>query len=135
MPANSVSTLLWRLGDRGNIFFMNAFQRVCFLVLEKALGCKSGKRLSKKIYISKGQRNNLQLQVFFKAHALRKGKGETPVVRTSGIYKGKDEKELRGLEAERSQAEVSKTVLASRNASDFSVLTLYRATYQIHYQF
>lgn len=51
------------------------------------------------------------------------------MVRPSGIYKGKDEKELRGLEAERSQAEVSNTVLASRNASDFSVLTLYRATY------
>lgn len=111
------------------------FKEFASLSLRKPWVVNLARGFQKRFTSQKGKEIIYNYKFFFKVHALRKGKGETPVVRPSGIYKGKDEKELRGLEAERSQAEVSKTVLASRNASDFSVLTLYRATYQIHYQF
>lgn len=50
------------------------------------------------------------------------------MVRPSGFFKSRNEKELRSLKAERSHAEIAKIVLVSRNTTDFAIVTLYPAT-------
>lgn len=46
------------------------------------------------------------------------------MVRPSGFYKGRDEKEVKGFEAERTQAEeIVKSASVSRNTVGFAILT------------
>lgn len=104
-------------------YLIVTFQRVDFPILEKVLGCKSGET----IFTSQKGKEVTYNDRFSKINALRKGNGETSVVRPSGFYKGRDEKEVKGIEAERSQAqEIVKTVC--RNMIGFALLTLYPST-------
>lgn len=116
----------WKIGT--TFYLMTRLRRVGFPILEKALGCQSGKRIKKRFTSPKGK-GIIYNNKFSRTSTLRKGNGETSVVRPSGFCRGRDEKEVKGLEVERCQAaEIVKTVWVSRNTTGFAILTFYPAT-------